>query len=588
VDFQADDDIRILGSKVKAINETKGSARTTLSSAGNIYVDETSKVKAVSLGFKGNGLLSDMALVLMLAGGGIDLEGLAKAESQNGLAIVALLSGDYINATGKIRALSENSFAGAALLGIGDIYAGDVRASGGSLSGMLLGSLSGDITLGMLEADVVLAAALGLDGSGSIYDEGDVYADYLGLLARNDIGTKDTPINTYVDILSAYSWDKGSIYINEADDIELGLYLPFGSLTLGASVAANDGIIHITSLGDMIVNSVVSPNGGVFLETTEGSIYAGRGWCPHLSESDLDIFGEGSLRSLAEEFMMDLRGTGWGILGGYEFFSPVMVGVEDLPAGPNVIAGGYSYFSAPQGTIGVGRPEDFIGLGPEGTLGDINYNPLNVCIQVLDGSHDARPFIPEGAFPSDSAGLILNIGGATPFTINGANGYLPLSGFISGIVRAYDGAGVNILPSVIPALKNPFNPPGYVFFHNTDANCCASLYGPAANDAVYQIWPPIPQSVEFASIIASSLKGLKGYYETLGNSLFLNFEPVQGAPLGIYAYHPLNGVDFSAFDSINLDAGAYDFIENMIKLKKILSPFFSKLEEEDEDKKGES
>jgi len=29
-----------------------------------------------------------------------------------------------------------------------------------------------------------------------------------------------------VDILSAYSWDEGDIYILENDDIELGLYLP--------------------------------------------------------------------------------------------------------------------------------------------------------------------------------------------------------------------------------------------------------------------------------------------------------------------------------------------------------------------------
>ena len=88
-----------------------------------------------------------------------------------------------------------------------------------------------------------------------------------------------------MDILSAYSWDTGNIFIDEANDIELGLYLPLfgyeGQVgAIGASVAANNGIVVVDAQGDILVNSVVAPRGGVLLWSQEGSIYAGQGWCP--------------------------------------------------------------------------------------------------------------------------------------------------------------------------------------------------------------------------------------------------------------------------------------------------------------------
>jgi len=77
-------------------------------------------------------------------------------------------------------------------------------------------------------------------------------------------------------------------------------------------------------------------------------------------------------------------------------------------------------------------------------------------------------------------------------------------------------------------------------------------------------------------------KGLRVYYEILDPSLFLNFEPWAGQPIGTMAYHPLTAADSTAFDEIALDIGAYEFIENNLNLKKNLAPYFGWQEEEEE------
>jgi len=58
----------------------------------------------------------------------------------------------------------------------------------------------------------------------------------------------------------------------------------------------------------------------------------------------------------------------------------------------------------------------------------------------------------------------------------------------------------------------------------------------------------------------------------LNPSQFLSFEPATS--LGLYAYHPLTPADYSAFDDIKLDVGAYEFIDDKIKMKKPAAPYF--------------
>ncbi|MFP4473043.1 MAG: filamentous hemagglutinin N-terminal domain-containing protein [Candidatus Omnitrophota bacterium] len=62
------------------------------------------------------------------------------------------------------------------------------------------------------------------------------------------------------------------------------------------------------------------------------------------------------------------------------------------------------------------------------------------------------------------------------------------------------------------------------------------------------------------------------YYEILAPSQYLSFEPATS--IGLYAYHPLTPVDQSAFDDIDLDIGAYEFIEDNLKKRRDFAPYF--------------
>jgi len=441
----------------------------------------------------------------------------------------------------------------------GDLFAQSVINNGGDI----YITTHSDLTLGYIKA---IGNFVGLNAvNGSILNDSgsslNILANTAELMALSNIGLAGSPINTNLDILAGFSSGAGDIYINEADSIGLG---GIGTSTgTGHSLAAYDGIIDITSAGDMTVNSVIAPRGGVFLETTGGSIYAGQGWCPIVT-------APGS-------YTMDLTNpsTDWQTLGGINYFSQQM---NPLPAGPNVIAGGYSYFSAPSlpnsltgtngGTIGVG------------TLSDITvYNPLKVDIQVIPGSHSAvpAPLVP-------TAGLTLQIGGVAPvYTAPGVpgtthNGPLGMSGAIEGIVRPATTAVTGVYPSPAIDLTN-VTPPGYIFYDGTDSDCASPLYAPlASNIGPQQIWPPYPNGAQYLTT-----RELRAYYEILDPHRVSFVEPLQ--PTTFYAYHPILKTDESAFDDITLDVGAYEFINRNINLKKSLAPYFGGTEDKNKKKK---
>jgi len=382
-------------------------------------------------------------------------------------------------------------------------------------------------------------------------------------LARYNIGALLSPINTDVDYLSAYSWNIGDIYIKELNQINLG-YIIDG---IGASVAANNGIIHIVSAGNIFVNSIISPRGGVYLESTNGSIYANQGWCPAASGTKVTLpagyNGPRFLGSLASAGTMDLTGTSWKAIGGVNYFSPVMSPVP-VAIGPNIIAGGFSYLSAPIGTIGVGMPG----------APDITH-PLRVNIQ-FDAANPGKSALPAGGV--SSAALVLKVGGgAGSYDAGNGNGTLPISAVIEGLVRPATTAITGVYPS--PAIDTSVLPLGYVLYNDSDLNSCiAALFAPAAvNGGLKQIYPAYPFSVP-SGILEELLRRGLGYYEIL--SLIRITSSDNSTPF-FYGYHPLTPTDYSAFDGINLDIGAYDFIEGNLNLKdkNKLYPYYEENEE---------
>ena len=87
------------------------------------------------------------------------------------------------------------------------------------------------------------------------------------------------------------------------------------------------------------------------------------------------------------------------------------------------------------------------------------------------------------------------------------------------------------------------------------------------------VLPPVTTGGFFSlGVLDNIFDFYRAYYEILSPSQFLSFEPA--TKIGLYAYHPLTETDDSAFDNIKLDAKAYEFIEDHIKLKKKLPDYF--------------
>ena len=587
VKFDAGDDIRLNHSTVEATVDDWGTALVDFDARGvcwhrgDIIINNDSSILAdvnwghaeVDMDAEDDIEVTD-SIIAALVDGDLDT------------AVVELYAGDSITITGSgIYALNLYGPARIFFLAVHNI---DLVNSGlysealGDAT-IILKSLWGNIEL---ENSLIRALATGdsevdlIAWNGSILGDATslINAEFLGLLARYDIGTgtSTTPINTQVIYLSAYSWDTGDIYINELTDIELGFYFVGWHTAIGASVAANNGIIHIVANGDIIVNSVIAPRGGVYLLTNNGSIYAGTGWCPAVTDRAYCwLSGPEFFDYLKDKGPMSLSGTPWKSEGGRDYFYPIVI--NPVLTGPNVIAGGYSYFSAPNGSIGVGHPgDDSIDISDSPIPFDPSeYNPLYVCIQVIDGSHSA---LPDGVSPL--AGLVMNIGGAAPLTIFGPNGPLGVSGLIIGVVRPGtisvngDDPSPALYPSiVIDAGAGLYYPPGYVFYNDSAEHCCPPFDGSIPANIWAQIWPPLPQTA-LASTSAPYLvlRWLFPILEKMGGITGVQVNPVDMITSDLLArstfyYHPLTETDMAAFDSVfSLGEGAYEFINGNINI----------------------
>jgi filamentous hemagglutinin family protein len=386
--------------------------------------------------------------------------------------------------------------------------------------------------LGGGEEAVDLAAS-----AGSILGDADslVAADQVYLTAENHIGTAESPINTDTSNLAAYSSDD-PVWVSGGEDDEGGSYL-YGTgniyvnnigtdlLNVGYAVydyedgewyfdgidpvQSGNGVVSVTTKGDMVVNSVIAYNGGVFLLTKEGSIYAG----------DSSSSGERAFSDIGN------------------------VGID---SNPNVIAGGASYFSAPNGTIGVGYPgEDkdstvsaqILGIVDPGVTADTGLNPApdidlsqgvpsgTVWFNNMDNENGSQQVWPAAAASSvPSADNPLRV-----------------------LIRLQEGA-----PSVIPASAVP------------------AFGGPTG--LMLQMGQGVVNGGD-PSQLANLLAGnFRKFYETMDKFRYVPIDPVR--PLGFFAYHPLNEADTSAFDGLALDTGAYDFIDGNLNYNGDFNPYY--------------
>ncbi|MBF0485330.1 MAG: filamentous hemagglutinin N-terminal domain-containing protein [Candidatus Omnitrophica bacterium] len=166
----------------------------------------------------------------------------------------------------------------------------------------------------------------------------------------------------------------------------------------------------------------------------------------------------------------------------------------------------------------------FLGT-PDGVMGLFPYNPINVNIP------NAPLFIDIGKAHGFDAGLLTGF-------VNNPN---PLNGNPTVPNTA------SLLKMVYPS---PLYPPGNIFFNTT------------------KIWPPV--SSNFLSLMSAGLtsKFLFPHAERLAGTQINVMDLPSSAAFKlsspVYFYHPLSLVDNGSYDGMNLEEGAYDYIDGQI------------------------
>jgi hypothetical protein len=480
-----------------------------------------------------------------------------------------VLSGGSITATSTEDRIQEmedqiNALTGTAL-GRVDLYPADGFTCGSVVS---IFSQNGNVTLGNASADFIFVdAAGGAVSRGS----GELNAQLAYLMARNDIGAMADPIITDVDYIAGDSFGTGNIFIKENGSLTVGFYLPFtqsdsdippnlNRFAFGMSLAAADGTVSVISAGDMTVDSIVAPRGGVYLQSTSGSIYAGKGWFSNYTLDPLVLGFEAALSPYA----MDVSDTSWSTTFGFNTFYPVSVSSPDLLAaykenGPNVTAGGYSYFSSLKGTIGTGTPSsndpamsgNIMGVVIPGVTAATGVNPSfdfdpiygmpAGYVQYMDLLKSSYPpdysADPQQVWLADAkAGLSFE----NPLFVI-ANLVKPAGDVSNAAVRD----GFTPVAALTLQFGTPLPPPGPV---------------------------PAPEGSDTGSSFGGLNPTLRAYYEILSKFRFVSFEPI--VPTTYLGYHPITHTDMAAFDGITLDEGFYSFIDNKINLKNSLNTYF--------------
>jgi len=410
---------------------------------------------------------------------------------------------------------------------------------------------------------------------GSITQDGvparDVAADELHIDAQKGID-----LDTRSNMLVADNSRMGNIVIDNTG----GLY--------AKHVDNEGGDIHITTHSDLFVGDIQAKgDSDVYLNAASGSI------CDDLFVDPADTnYIRGDLVDLkAEDNIGDMSVFNGDIdiwantinaVAGNDLYLEEMDGVTFN----NISAGGRIGLTV-HGPIVINRiiSDGFINLlTPAGDItitGTVQSRKSGVRLTAENGSILAENAGPHVAAVKDSFlnapnGKISPVGTPLNVSIKG-DLYLDISNLsITYPTREIYGNLVGTItplntPILIPTrFPQPLNPPGFVYFNtkqiwspksNADYQRLAQLVVSRHKPFIAQYRHKFYNNPRYQQEAA---KVKEDYFESLSGYRFASFEPA--TPL-FYAYHPLTPTDTSAFDDIRLDVGAYEFIENSLKLK---------------------
>ena len=482
---------------------------------------------------------------------------------------VGLLSGGSGLLTDVNHVIASNVFNG---INIRDV-AGDLNVIGAeTLSGDIDIASAGNLTLGGFGITIPQGTARLTSDTGAIIDgNGDnwnINAKNIVLNAVNGIGSNDM-LEVYTNNLTAENSTLGDIRIK---DINGNFYVDSvinnsldGSVYLIANGAAGEyNPCYYDPNKDMFVGTVKSKN-DVYLESTRGSIIDYNGSDNNITAENLilsAVTGIGSGNALETEVSY-LQATNIDYssdpdpAGNVKSSGNIEINNQGDLTLSDLSGLGYSVKNLAESLGGdVFIESDGSILGEQGT----GYNIISSGDTHLTAGDIIGSWAPYEPLTVDVGGdLYLKIGKKSGVQATGSVGSLGVSGALAGNI----GGNYYILPGSKVSPNNPFigDPSGYIFFNSIE------------------IWPLGAQNASGAGrILASTEKIDKAYWEILDPYRYASFS--QSTPV-FYLYHPLNETDEEAFEDINLDADAYEFIEEKINLKKDLDPYFGWLDGQD-------
>ncbi len=351
------------------------------------------------------------------------------------------------------------------------------------------------------------------------------------------------------------------------------------------SLFTRDGEILLTANNDIKVGGTLS-GGSVQITSTAGNV-------THLTGSQVSTFGK--------DFV--------GFSGGNYIFdngAQVSVGPGDISitAGSNIILD-------PQGNVSSYLRYDWNYVGAQRSFhlkefgyyflnsqNQVVYVPLSIGENIgLDGVtptfgsgfiYEDSPltlytvfFRPGDAyvFPSDTSGLTSwtfhseaarNVDGQDHVRVNG-NRFSWEDVFGLGDKDFNDATFDFVTQRITPEVQ-----PHFISQNAPDLTAPNILPVVPPAPAPAPIFSPGPSSTTnlSGSLISLSAQSdnLSVYYEILDPSRLIHFEPVNN--IGLFAYHPLTPTDASAFEQIDLDIRAFEFINENIERKEKQAPFF--------------
>ncbi len=334
----------------------------------------------------------------------------------------------------------------------------------------------------------------------------------------------------------------------------------------GGNISVQAGVFEYTGGENIFLSLLDAGTGNVFIGSGLGALIDNNGDSVNIIANELDIWAANGIGSNVDA--LDLNVNYLTAYTDGDMFTNELDGIVygDITSGGqvNLLSNG---FTSINGDI-VGN--DFVtvrtqnddlyfdggsvqslnsGVGITTDNGDIYALTEGPHVIANGDSFISAPFgkVTPGLFPLDvfiNGDLLLNISNLDVL-IPTFQVYGNLIGTVNGTIEF-----PLLFPTSFPA---PLNPPGFVYFNGT------------------QIWPPTSNAIFQLMANAASTVFTRNYFEFLNDYRYVAADT---ATPQFYLYHPLNETDSAAFDGIGLDADAYEFIEDNIKSKRQMSPYY--------------